>query len=293
MKILVTGATGQVARSLVEIAKARAIDLVAMGRPELDLTIPDNIEHVIGKHYPDIVVNAAAYTAVDKAEEEGGRAIAVNRYGAGVLAATCNEHQIPIIHLSTDYVFDGQKKTSYTETDETNPLGLYGHSKLEGDRAVAAANPHHVILRTSWVYSPFGSNFVKTMLRLAQTHTELNVVDDQTGCPTYAPHLAEGILQVIASLFENDPEQRPWGLYNIAGSGDASWCGFAREIFAQSKIRGGPSVDVNPITTAQYPTKAQRPANSRLDCAKFERVIGIGLPDWRQGTADCIARLLR
>ena len=292
MKILVTGAKGQIARSLVEAAGGRGIDLMALGRPELELTDPNSIERAVKKTAPNYVINTAAYTAVDKAEEESELAMAVNRYGAGVLAALCNQRHIPIIHLSTDYVFDGSRKTPYTETDPTIPLGIYGHSKRQGEKAVIASTPHHIILRTSWVYSPFGHNFVKTMLRLADTRNEMKVVDDQHGCPTYAPHVAKGILEIIEILDNGVPSEDPWGIYNIAGTGETSWCGFARVIFAQSEKRGGPIAQVHPITTEQYPTPARRPANSRLNCTKLERVFGIALPDWREGTADCVARLV-
>lgn len=293
MKILVTGGKGQLARSLVEAAGGRGIDLMALGRPAMELTDPNSIERAVKETAPDFVINTAAYTAVDKAEEESELAIAVNRYGAGMLAALCHQSHIPIIHLSTDYVFDGSRKTPYTETDPTNPLGLYGHSKRQGEKAVIANNPHHIILRTAWLYSPFGHNFVKTMLRLANTRNEMNVVDDQYGCPTYASHVAEGILEIIEKLGNGVPSEDPWGIYNIAGTGETSWCGFAREIFAQSEKRDGPTAKVHPITTEQYSTPARRPANSRLNCTKLKRVFGIALPDWREGTADCVARLVK
>ncbi len=291
MKILVTGKTGQVARSLVEAAADFEFELVALGRPDLDLGDVQSIERAVNRVAPDYVVNTAAYTAVDKAEEEGEAASAINGAGAGVLAAVCAVRDIPIIHISSDYVFDGSKDAPYVETDKTNPLGLYGRSKLEGDLAVIAANHQHVILRTAWIYSPFGSNFVKTMLRLAASRDELSVVDDQRGSPSYAPHIASAILQIVEKLAKGGMEKEPWGLYNLASAGEATWCEMAREIFTWSQKLGEPTAIVNPINTEQYPTPAKRPANSRLDCSKLKGVFGVELPDWQDGIADCVARL--
>jgi len=292
MKLLVTGTKGQVARSLIEAASQRHIDLVALGRPELDLTDPVSIKRELEKAAPDFVINAAAYTAVDKAEKESEEAMAVNGFGAGALAAVCKEHSIPLIHLSTDYVFDGTKPEPYKETDIASPLGIYGHSKLEGEKAVIATNPQHIILRTAWVYSPFGNNFVKTMIKLAETRDELNIVGDQHGCPSYAPHIATGILDIIEHLHNGNISKAPWGIYNMAGSGETTWNGFAQEIFDESEKHGGPRAQVHSITTAEYPTPAKRPANSRLDCSKLTETFNITMPDWRQGTADCVTRLL-
>lgn len=291
MKLLVTGREGQVARSLAELAEERGLSLVALGRPDLDLTEPHTVERALERQQPTVVVNAAAYTAVDKAESDGGAAIAVNRYGAGVLAAQCAERHIPVIHLSTDYVYDGGKAAAYVETDPVAPLGLYGHSKLEGERAVAAANPHHVILRTAWVYSPFGHNFLRTMLRLAETRDELGIVADQIGNPTYARHLADAILGIAAAVHEGGAER--WGIYHAAGTGDATWHEFAQEIFARSAEHGGRQPRLRAIATADYPTPARRPANSRLDCSKLAQQFGITLPHWREGVRDCIDRLHR
>jgi len=292
MKLLATGANGQVARALVEAAAKRSIDLLALGRPELDLTQPITVEQAVEKIAPDFVINTAAFTAVDLAEKESEVAFAVNGYGAGVLATICNQRKLPIIHLSTDYVFDGSKKRPYTEIDETSPLGIYGHSKLDGEKAVIAKNARHIILRTAWIYSPFGDNFVKTMLRLSDSQSILKVIDDQRGCPTYAPHVAEGILEITSKLYNIDKSESPWGIYNIAGLGETTWYWFAREIFAQSEKNSGPTAQVQAITTEQYPTPASRPANSRLNCTKLEQVFGITLPNWREGTADCVSRLL-
>ena len=240
---------------------------------------------------PDVIINSAAYTAVDKAESEAPAALALNRDGARMLAEAAAKRGAAIIHISTDYVFDGSKPAPYLEDDPTGPINVYGWSKLEGEQAVVGANARHVIARTSWVYSPTGANFVKTMLRLAGERKELRIVDDQIGNPTYAPHLAKALLQIARSVLEDEPGQR-WGTYHLAGAGTVSWCGFAREIFRVSATLGGPSADVAPIATADYPTPARRPANSRLDCSKAESTFGVVLPDWRAGVHDCVVRLL-
>jgi dTDP-4-dehydrorhamnose reductase len=292
MRLLVTGWQGQVARGFVEAAPARA-DIVAcaIGRPALDLCEPGTIEQALTDVRPDIVINTAAYTAVDKAESEPARAFALNRDGAGMLAAAAARRGIPIIHLSTDYVYDGLKPGPYVETDEPGPRSVYGHSKLDGERAVQAANPKHIILRTAWVFSPVGQNFVKTMLRLAGERDRVRVVGDQQGSPTYAPHLVAAILDVAAQVTNGDGEDR-WGVYHAAGAGTASWYDVACEVFKRSAARNGPAIPVDPITTADYPTAAARPANSRLDCSKLQRNFGVALPEWQSGVEACVGRLL-
>ncbi len=293
MKLLIVGNTGQVARSLAEAADSRGIAFSALGRPQLDLTQFDSVRSAVAAWAPDYVINAAAYTAVDNAEIEIEAAMAVNRDGARTLATACQENGVPVIHLSTDYVFDGSKPEPYTETDPTSPLGVYGRSKLEGENAVSAATASHIILRTAWVYSPFGQNFVKTMLRFAETRDELNVVDDQLGSPTYAPHIADGILQIVEKLDRSEGTNEPWGLFNMAGGGQTTWCGLAQEIFNQSGQCRGPTAVVHPITTDEYPTPTKRPANSRLDCRKLKNKFGIELPNWQTGTRACVTRLIR
>ncbi len=288
-----TGRTGQLAQSLLEAAAQRGVEAVALGRPDLDLTDAASIAAAIDRTGPSIAVNTAAYTAVDKAESEPELANAVNARGAGHMAEACERRGIPLIHISTDYVFDGEKAHPYTEDDAPNPMSVYGRSKLEGERRVAAGCRRHIILRTAWVYSPFGHNFVKTMLRLAASRPEVAVVDDQAGSPTYAPHLADAIVSIAVHALDGSQRGRcPWGTYHVAGQGEATWCAFAREIFRCSAALGGPSANVKAITTAGYPTPARRPRNSRLDSSKLMHDFSVQLADWRRGTADCVRRLV-
>lgn len=293
VKLLVTGADGQVARCLVEAGVACGADVVALGRPLLDITVPESVRDAVGEIRPDVIVNAAAYTAVDKAESEPEIAHRVNAGGAGNVARAAEEAGLPVIHISTDYVFDGSKAGAYLESDATAPGSIYGLSKAEAEQLVAKAAPRHLILRTAWVHSPFGNNFVKTMLRLAATRPELGVVDDQLGSPTYAPHLATSILKVARHVTESGDDRDLWGVYHACGSGETTWYGLAREVFEVSARLGGPHAEVNPITTSDYPTAARRPANSRLSGAKLRTVFGVSLPDWRVGVADCVERLIK
>jgi dTDP-4-dehydrorhamnose reductase len=291
IRIVVTGTQGQVVRSLLETAPARDVEVVAVGRPLLDLAEPTAILPAIAETAPHVLVSAAAYTNVERAESESALALAINAEGAGALAASANTLGIPVIHLSTDYVFDGRQAVPYRETDPLNPLSAYGRSKAQGERAVAAANPQHVIVRTSWIYSPFGRNFVKTMLALAERQDEVTVVADQIGCPTAAAEIAAGILAIARQLATGAGDGR-YGLFHMAAAGSASWAEFAAAVFALSAERGGPSARVIPISSADYPARAMRPANSRLDCAKVAAVYGISLPHWRVSLAACIDRIL-
>lgn len=291
MKVLVIGREGQLARSLVDAAKQAGVEVVAVGRPEIDLAMPSTIGGAISQHAPGLVINVAAYTAVDQAEKEPALAFAINADGAGHVARACAAADVPLMHISTDYVFDGSKTSAYVEDDAVSPLGVYGSSKLEGERQVAAAHARHVIVRTAWVVSPFGHNFVKTMLRLAQSRPEISVVGDQIGCPTYAPHLASALLAVAQQIGRRDRAAAPWGVYHATGTGEATWFDLAQEVFAQSRRHGGAAASVKPITTAEYPTPARRPANSRLDCGKLARTFDVRLPDWRDGIAECVAVL--
>ena len=287
MRLAVIGCTGQVARSLQEQAAPRGVDVVALGRPQVDLAQVGTIEAALRGAAPDIVVNAAAHTAVDKAESEEALAFALNAEGARAVAAAAAGLGVPVVQLSTDYVFDGGKASPYREDDPVGPRTAYGRSKLAGERAVAEANPRHFILRTSWVYAPFGVNFVRTMLRLARERDHVRVVDDQVGCPTYAPDLADALLTLVERLNRGAP-----GRYHLAGPEAMSWCEFARRIFAVSKAHGGPAVPVHPVATADYLLPAPRPANSRLDCSKMAATFGIALPGVDDALQRCIPRLL-
>ncbi len=290
MRITVTGRQGQLATALAERAGHHpGIEAVTLGRPELDLERPEAVEAAIARTKPQLVINAAAYTAVDKAESDAARAFAVNRDGAAAVAASAARLGVPLIHLSTDYVFDGTKSAPYVEADETAPLGVYGRSKREGEEAVLAAHPRALVLRTSWVFSPFGANFVKTMLRLGAERDVLRVVDDQWGNPTAALDLADMILGAAPQLCR---APQSGGIYHLANAGSTTWCGFARFIFAESAARGGPAPRIEAITTADYPTPARRPANSRLDTTAFTRRFGLTPRPWQDAAAETVARLL-
>jgi dTDP-4-dehydrorhamnose reductase len=291
IRILVTGRDGQLARSLAERAAAvPGFDLQAVGRPDLDLERPESIEAAIAATAPDAVVNAAAYTAVDQAEDEPERAFRINAAAAGEVAAAARRAGARIIQVSTDYVFDGSAEGAYPESAPTNPLGVYGRSKLDGEQKVAEANPDHLILRTAWVYSPFGRNFVRTMLAAAHGRDELNVVDDQHGNPTSALDIADGILAILGR-WASEPGLGLGQVYHLAGSGETSWCGLARQVFAEAAPLGLPVAQVNPVRTEDWPTRAVRPRNSRLDCAKLERDFGFRAPAWQASVAATVRRL--
>jgi dTDP-4-dehydrorhamnose reductase len=292
VRLLVAGAQGQLARAMIELAPSAAdVTAFALGRPALDLTAPASVLKTLADFKPDVIVNAAAYTAVDKAESEPDAAMTLNADGPARLAEAADRMGAALIHISTDCVFDGAKSTPYVEDDPPAPLSAYGRSKLAGEAAVRAATARHVILRTSWIYSPYGRNFVRAMLVRAGQEAELRVVDDRTGCPTYAPHLADAIL-AVARAVTAAPDKAPWGTYHAAGTGSATWCGLARETMRISAAHGGPRVPVVAITTSEYPTVAKRPVNSRLDCAKLARNFGVALPPWQHGVAECVARVL-
>src|SRR5438552_292612 len=293
MRMVVTGREGQVVRALVERSSGSGFEVVPLGRPALDLAGPsDDIVSAIETARPDVIVSAAAYTLVDKAESEPELAYAINEQGARAVACAAHSLAVPLIHLSTDYVFDGSKPTPYLEDDPTGPAGVYGASKLAGEQAVMAEHDNSAVLRTAWVYSPFGTNFVKTMLRLARDRDEINVVADQRGNPTSALDIADGILTVAANLHaKTDPGQR--GVFHMTGAGEASWAEFAEAIFAQSAEAGGPNARVKHIGTADYPTPARRPLNSRLDSSKLARAHGVRLPEWQLAVKQIVKRILQ
>jgi dTDP-4-dehydrorhamnose reductase len=292
MRIIVIGKEGQVARALAERAPAHGAKTILLGRPKLDLADPSGIEDILFETGGDVIVNTAAYTAVDQAEAEPELVEAINGIGAGVVAGAAAAMKVPIIQISTDYVFDGTADHPYREDDEVRPLGVYGSSKLLGEQAVAAEAEDHVILRTAWIYSPFSRNFVKTMLRLAAERDEIAVVSDQVGSPTSAHDIADGILSISRNLIEKPEERSLRGLFHMVGAGFASWAEFAAEIFELSARFGGPSARVRPIATVDYPTPAKRPANSRLDCTKLAKVHGVTLPPWRSSLKACVRRLI-
>ena len=292
MRIVVTGKHGQIVRALSEAAGAHRVEVITLGRPQLDLAVPETTEPALRAALPDIVVNAAAYTAVDQAESEREIAAKINGAGAGVVAAAAKALCVPIIHLSTDYVFDGSKRTAYVEEDRVAPTSAYGASKLAGEQAVAASNCDHVILRTAWVYAPYGKNFVRTMLALAETRQEVRVVADQWGCPTYAPDIADAIIPIAHNLLKDRSNRRLRGIFHLAGTGETAWAGLAGAIFEYLAATGRHSPILTPITSAEYPATARRPANSRLNCTKLANVHGIKLPHWLDSLTICLERLV-
>lgn len=287
---MVFGGGGQVGCHLLEMASATGHHLIGLTHSEADICDADAIAAAIAKHAPTSIVNAAAYTAVDKAESEGMRALAVNRDGASVVARAAAKVNIPLIHLSTDYVFDGLAHVPYQEDDQVNPQGSYATSKEAGERAVRADHEKHLILRTAWVYGPFGTNFVKTMLRLGAEREELRVVDDQTGRPTSTEDLAAAILTLVESI--ERPSFSGWGTYHYAGADTVTWYGFATMIFAEAARFGRKIPKVRPIATAEFPTAAPRPAYSVLDTAKLERTFGIKPRPLRTSLIATLERLL-
>lgn len=289
MKVLVTGAEGQVGRALIN-ARPHGLQLCGVGRDVFDLTRPDQIKRCLDSEKPGLVVNCAAYTSVDLAESDVATAMAVNRGGVAKLAAALAERGTALIHLSTDYVFDGAKAGAYTETDPTVPTGVYGHSKLAGEEIIRKTLARHVILRTSWVYGSDGRNFVRTMLRLARERDEIRVVDDQRGCPTAASHIAD-IICAIAGEIEHGMEDR-WGVYHYRDDSTVTWHGFAERIFAQAgpHLRTVPTLV--PISSADYPTAATRPANSVLDCGRLKKAFGLTPASMEEGLARHIGDIL-
>jgi len=288
MRVLITGAAGMLGRDVEEVARHAGHDVVALARADLDITDAGAVHHAVAAVAPDTVINCAAWTDVDLAETEEAQATLINGDGAGHLAAAAAETGAHIVHVSTDYVFDGTKPTAYVETDAVSPASSYGRSKEAGERVLRAATPRHVILRTSWVYSEFGHNFLKTILRLAATRDELRIVADQRGCPTSTLDLAEAVLSIAPRLIAGEDV---WGTYHFAGSGVTTWHGFASRIAAAQTPFTGRTPRVTPITTAEYPLPARRPANSELDCSLFARIFGIRARPWTEET-DRITRVL-
>ena len=286
MKILVFGRIGQLGSALAEVLSDR-YETRFIDQPELDLTAPESVRDHVQTYQPSIVINAAAYTAVDRAETEPELAHVINARAPGSLAYACDEAGAVLIHYSTDYVFDGTASMPYTETAAVAPTGVYGQSKLAGEIAVASATQRYVILRTAWLYSAVGHNFVKTMLKLADSGQPVHVVADQVGSPTYAQDLARVTRSIIEVL--NSSREDCFGLYHVTNSGTTSWHGLAQEIF---RLAAHQDVVVQPISTEEYPTPAPRPAYTALDCSKLEQVFGLTLPSWRDALARCMDSLL-
>jgi len=283
---LVFGASGQLATEL-----ARRGGLRCLSRAQADVSNPSAIAHAIAHNAPSCVINATAYTAVDKAESEEALALAINRDAPAIMARICAARGIPFLHVSTDYVFDGAKQGAWIETDPTGPLGAYGRSKLAGEQAVMAEGGQACILRTSWVYSPFGGNFVKTILRLAGEREHLRVVDDQIGCPTAAADLAQALLALAVKLPDSQ-SPADFGLFHFAGQGSTSWHGLTEAILAHLAAKGRKVPTLEAIPTSAYPLPAARPQNSVLDCAKIFKQHGLQARPWRDALTDCLDRLL-
>ncbi|MEO5578099.1 MAG: dTDP-4-dehydrorhamnose reductase [Sphingomicrobium sp.] len=283
MKILVSGRHGQLAQSLAERGGG---DILLIGRPELDLAIPGSARTAIVAARPDLVINTAAFTAVDRAETEEALARRINADGTGEVAAAARELGVPVIHISTDYVFDGRATEPYAETAATGPINAYGRTKLAGEEAVRAANPDHLILRTSWLVSPFGKNFVRTMVDLGQQRDSLSVVADQFGNPTSALDLADAIL-LVARRWAAGERTGMGATYHLAGSGVASWFDLAVAVQEEA----GTAAKITAISTADWPTPAARPAYSALDSTNFTRDFGHAMPDWRAALGPIVARL--
>jgi len=288
--ILVAGKSGQLARCLRDLAVLRNVPMVAVGRPELDLENGEGIDRVMAAVEPSAIVNAAAYTAVDRAEAEPASAFRVNCDGAALLADGAARRGIPFIQISTDYVFDGSQRWPYREDDIPAPLNVYGSSKLASETAVLKACRRAVVIRTSWLYSPYGNNFVRTMQRLSETQPAVRVVDDQRGTPTSAADLAAAILAIVERLRSANGGDKA-GIYHLAGEGETSWYGFAVAIFTSLARRGQRVPGLQAITSAGYPKPACRPKNSCLDSSKAERVFGVRLAPWRSSLEECLDQM--
>ncbi len=295
MRILITGTTGQLGWEL-QRSLAPFGEILAPARTALDLSRPEQVESWLDSAKPDLVVNPAAYTAVDKAEVEKSLAFAVNHHTPAALARWCAKSRVPLIHFSTDYVFPGTGSEPFVESSSTGPVNVYGTSKRDGEQAVRDSGCTHYIFRTSWVYAARGQNFLNTMLRLADSRPEIRVVDDQIGAPTPARLLADLTAQVIGAMRVRPAKiAETCGTYHVTTSGQTSWHGFATEIMRlRSAVTGLPAPVVTAIPTSEYPTPASRPMNSRLDCSRFQETFGLLLPDWRDGLGTTISdRLLR
>ncbi|WP_460140509.1 dTDP-4-dehydrorhamnose reductase [Pseudomonas sp. S2_E01] len=286
MRILISGQHGQVSTELQHHLKTLG-ELVVLGRTEFDLTNPQQLRQQVRRVRPDLIINAAAYTAVDQAENESQVAFAINATAPGILAEEAAQLGIALIHYSTDYVFDGNKSTPYNEDDAPNPLGVYGQSKLAGEQAITAVQGQHLILRTSWVYSNHGRNFLLTMQRLLQEKPELRVVADQIGAPTWAGTIAQSTRALIERWQAG--QSGAWGTYHLSAQGETSWFGFAQAIGDALRAQGKACANLLPIPSSDYPTPAARPLNSRLDGQRLQREWGVSQPDWQTALRECLA----
>jgi dTDP-4-dehydrorhamnose reductase len=287
--LLVFGGASQLGREIAAQATESGISATILQRSEADITDGQVVADWIARSRPDVVVNAAAYTNVDQAQSHGERAFLVNGTAPGILADACARAKIPLVHVSTDYVFDGTKHVAYVEDDPIAPLNVYGQSKAAGESAIRKIHDRHLILRTSWLYSIHGSNFLKTILKRGREGAELRVVSDQRGCPTGAADLAEAILRVAPRLAAGEPV---WGTYHFAGTGVTTWYGFATEIIAAQASSTGIRPKISAVSSAEYPTPAKRPANSELDSSLFAMTFGFRAKDWRERTREVVRTLL-
>ncbi len=291
MKFIIIGINGQLGWELNRQGRQKGLDVLAVDLPDFDITDQAAVDSLLRKAHADVVINAAAYTAVDRAEKETQLAFSINRDGPAYLAAACARQGAALIHVSTDYVFDGTQKEPYKESDPVSPLGVYGRSKAAGEEEIRRILPAHIIVRTAWLYGVHGNNFVKTMLRLGRERKVVRVVSDQFGCPTAAADLAAAILIIADAI--STKSQVKWGTYHYCGQGATSWHGFAEAIFDLAKKRTSLAVKtVEPITTAEFPTPAQRPANSVLNCSAIKDNFGIQPRPWQQSLAETLHKIV-
>lgn len=287
LKILITGQHGQISQELQQRLQDLG-ELIVLGRDQLDLADADLIRQQVRAHRPGLIINAAAHTAVDLAESEPDAAFAINAIAPGILAEEAKALGIPLIHYSTDYVFDGSKPAPYTENDTPNPLGVYGQSKLAGEQAIAAVGGQYLILRTSWVYSSHGKNFLLTMQRLLQEKPQMRIVADQIGAPTWAGTIANSTRVLIEQWLAG--KAGAWGVYHLTAQGETSWFGFAAAIGEQLRAEGKACAELEPIPSSAYPTPAQRPLNSRLDCTRLQQQWHVSQPQWQDALHECLAQ---
>ncbi|KAF6687881.1 MULTISPECIES: dTDP-4-dehydrorhamnose reductase [Pseudomonas] len=287
MKILITGQHGQVSQALQQRLPPLG-ELIVLGREQLDLTNVDQIRQQVRAHRPGLIINAAAHTAVDQAESEPEVAFAINAIAPGILAEEAKALGAPLIHYSTDYVFDGSKPAPYTEADTPNPLGVYGQSKLAGEQAIAAVGGEHLILRTSWVYSNHGKNFLLTMQRLLQEKPQMRIVADQIGAPTWAGTIADSTRALIEHWQAG--AAGAWGVYHLTAQGETSWFGFAQAIGEHLRATGKACAELEAIPSSAYPTPAKRPLNSRLDCSRLQQQWHVAQPHWLDALRECLAQ---